>query len=105
MKNENNLIFFKNFRSSRPDVLLRKGVLKIYSKFTGEHPCKTVISIKLFCKFIEFALRDCCSPVNLLHVFRTPFIKNTSGWLFLKLHVWIYQILERSMKILTDSSG
>ena len=24
-----------------------------------------------------------CSPVNLLHSFRTAFPKNTSGWLFL----------------------
>ena len=26
---------------------LRKGVLKICSKFTGEHPCRSAISIKL----------------------------------------------------------
>ena len=26
-------------RSSPPEVLLGKGVLKIYSKFTGQHPC------------------------------------------------------------------
>ena len=26
-------------RSSHPKVFLEKGVLKIYSKFTGEHPC------------------------------------------------------------------
>ena len=25
-----------------------------------------------------------CSPVNLLHIFRTRFYKNTSGWLLLK---------------------
>ena len=30
-------------------VFLGKGVLKICSKFTGEHPCKSVISIKLLC--------------------------------------------------------
>ena len=34
-------------RSSHPEVFLRKGVLKICSKFTGEHPCQSVISIKL----------------------------------------------------------
>ena len=34
-------------RSSRPDVFLGKGILKICSKFTGEHPCQSVISIKL----------------------------------------------------------
>ena len=26
-----------------------------------------------------------CSPVNLPHIFRTPFPKNTSGWVLLKL--------------------
>ena len=35
--------------------------------------------------FVEIALRHGCSPVNLLHIFRTPFLKNTSGWLVLLL--------------------
>ena len=30
-------------------VFLGKGVLKICSKFTGEHPCQSVVSIKLLC--------------------------------------------------------
>ena len=30
-----------------------------------------------------------CSPVNLLHIFRIPFPKNTSGGLLLKLSVII----------------
>ena len=30
---------FGNFRSSRAEVILRKDVLKICSKLTGEHPC------------------------------------------------------------------
>ena len=34
------------FRSSAPEVFLVKGVLKICSKFTEEHPCRSVISIK-----------------------------------------------------------
>ena len=33
--------------------------------------------------FIEITLRHGCSPVNLLHIFRTPFPKNTSGRLLL----------------------
>ena len=28
---------------------------------------------------IEIIPRHTCSPVNLLHIFRTPFTKNTSG--------------------------
>ena len=36
-----------NFRSSRPEVFFRKGVLKICSKFTGEHTWRSVISTKL----------------------------------------------------------
>ena len=72
-----------NSRSSHPEVFLGKGALKICSKFTGEHPCRSVISIKLLCSFIEITLRHGCPPVNLPHIFRTPFSKNTSGWLFL----------------------
>ena len=34
--------------------------------------------------FIEIALRHGCSPVNLLHIFRTPFTKNTSVRLLLE---------------------
>ena len=71
------------FRSSHPEVLLGKGVLKGCSKFTGEHPYRSVISIKLLYNFIEITLRNGCPPVNLLHIFLTPFLKNTSRWLLL----------------------
>ena len=63
-------------RSSLPEVFLETGVLKICSKFTGKHPYRSVISIKLL-----FTLRHRCSPVNLQYIFKTP--KNTSGRLLL----------------------
>ena len=72
----------KNFRSSPPEVFLGKGVLKICSRFTGEHPYRRGISIKLS-NFIEIALRHVCSLVNFPHNFRAPFYKNTSGGLLL----------------------
>ena len=75
-------------RSSRPEVFLGKGVLKICSKFTGEHPYKIVISRKLQSNFIEFTLWHGCS-VNLLHIFRTPFLKNTSRRLLLRVFIRI----------------
>ena len=45
-----------------------------------------VISVKLLklqCNFTEITLRHVCSPVNMLHIFRTPFPKNTTGGLLL----------------------
>ena len=75
------LLFLNLVGSSHPEVLLRKGVPKLYTKFAGEHPCRSVISIKLLCNFIEIALRHGCSPVNLLPIFRTPFPRSTFGWL------------------------
>ena len=64
-------------------MFLGRGILKLCSKFTGEHPCPSAISIKLLCNFIETVLRHGCSPVNLLHIFRTALPRNTSGWLLL----------------------
>ena len=49
---------FEIFRSSRPAVL---------------------------CNFIEITLWHGCSPVNLLHIFRTLFPENTSGRLLLNI--------------------
>ena len=37
------------------------------------------------CNFIEITLQHGCSPVNLLHIFRTPFSKNDPGWLLPEL--------------------
>ena len=78
-------------KSSPPDLFLEKGVLKKCTAFTGEHTCRSVISIKLLWDFIEILIWDVCSPVNLLHFFRTPFLKNTSRSLLL-LNVILYSI-------------
>ena len=72
-----------NTKNSRPEVVLGKGVLKICSKFTGEHPCRTAISIKLKSNFIEITLWPGYYSANLLHIFRTPFLKNIPGRLLL----------------------
>ena len=45
---------------------------------------KGAVSVKFQSNFIEMADRHGCSPVNLLHFFRTPFPKNTSGELLSK---------------------
>ena len=64
--------YSRRFRSSHPEVFLVKSVLEKCNKFTGEHPCQSVILIKLQSNFIEIILRYECCPVNWLHIFRTP---------------------------------
>ena len=83
--------FEKNpFRSSHPEAFLEKGVFKICSKFTREHPCQSGISKKFLYNYSEITLRHGCSPVNLLHIFKTTFLNNTSGRLFLSIEIlWI----------------
>ena len=62
-------------RNNPPEVFLGKYVLEKCSKFTGENTCRSVISIKLLCKFIKITLPHGCSPVNILHIFRTFFLR------------------------------
>ena len=71
-------------KAALSEVFWEKGVLKICKKFTGQHPCRSTISIKLQkSSFIKNAFRYGCSPVKMLHIFRTPFPKNSSGGLLL----------------------
>ena len=79
-------------RSSHPEVFLGKSVLRICCKFTGEHPYRNVISIKLQRSFIEITLRHGCSPVHLQHILRKPFPKTTSGWMLLLLYLLIKSV-------------
>ena len=71
------------YRSSRPELFLGKGVLKICSKLTGEHPCRGLILIKLQSNFVKITFQHGCSLVNLQHIFRTTFHLNTPGRLLL----------------------
>lgn len=61
---------------SRQKVLFKEGAQKVYkSKFTGEHPCQCMIS----------NLRQGCLPVNLQHIYWTPYYKIIFWILLLKL--------------------
>ena len=51
-------LWLNTFRISHPEVFLGKRALKIFNK-------------------LEITLLHGCSPVNLLHIFRKPFPKNT----------------------------
>ena len=56
-------------------MFLKVGVLKIYIANLQES------------KFIEITFRHECSPVKLLHIFRSPFPKKTSVGLILVIAV------------------
>ena len=83
-----------------------------YSKFTGEHPCRSVISIKLQGNFIEIALRLWCSRVNLVHIFRTLFPRNTTGWLLLlftktklsPIKKWLTELINSYYRYIVEKS-
>ena len=64
----------------------------ICSKFI-EHPYQIVISVKVKSSFIEITFRHGCSPVNFLHIFRTPLSNNTTGGLLLNCVIWFYTVL------------
>ena len=59
--------------------------------------------------FIEIGLRHGCSPVNLLHVFRIPFPKNTYEGLLLHLFFQKYLVLpsmqDLSIKLMDSQLG
>ena len=38
-------LFLTIYRSSRPEMFLRKGILKICSKSAGKHPCRSANSL------------------------------------------------------------
>ena len=70
-------------KNSPQEMFFEKSVLKICSKFTGEHPRRSEVSIELLCNFIEITLQRKCSLVRLLDFCRTTFQNNTSAGLLL----------------------
>ena len=99
-RNKQYSINLTKFRNSHPEAFLREGVLEICSKFTGKYPCRSVISIKLQsmpkCKLqnnlVEIALRHGYCPVNLLHIFRTPFLGTPLGGCFWKFLFYLFSM-------------
>ena len=55
-----------------PKVFCKKGVLRTFAKFTGNHLCQVLF----FNKVAGF--------VNFAKFLGTPFSQNSSGWLLLK---------------------
>ena len=68
------------YRSSRPEVFCKKGVLRNFAKFTGKHLCQSLFFIKV--AGLHFVKKETLSqvfPVNFVKFLRAPFLLNTSG--------------------------
>ena len=63
------------FQKQSPKAVLQKDILKIWTKFTGELPCGSVISKMLQRNLITLPY-GCCH-VKLLHICGTHLLKNT----------------------------
>ena len=87
--------FIRNFnliqKQPSKGVVHRKRYSEICSKFTEKLPCQSMISIKFLCNFIEITLWHWCTPLNLLHILRATFSKNTSGRLLLMINKFSHQ--------------
>ena len=60
-------------------MFVKRAFLQICSKFTGEDPCRRVISIKLVCNFTKLTFLNGCFPVYMLHICRTHFWRTLMG--------------------------
>ena len=69
--------------SSQPEVFLGEVALKICSKFTGEHPCRSEISIKLFCKLEEKRRHWVCFVYRIVFLSCCCKIKNHSFFCYI----------------------
>ena len=73
------------FKAAVQRCSLEKVFWKYATKSQEYTHCWSAISVKQQKNFVEITLRHGCSPANLLHVFRTTFLKNLYGWLLLDI--------------------
>ena len=75
-------------RSSRPENFYKKGVLRNFTKLTGEHLCQGLFFNKVAglrpATRLEKRLWHRCFPVNFVKFLRTPFYIKHLWWLLLK---------------------
>ena len=70
-------------RSSHQRWSVKKGVPRIFAKFTGKHLCQSLFFNKVAdlrsATLLKKSLWYRCFPVNFAKFLRTPFLQNTSG--------------------------
>ena len=65
-------------RSSRPEMFCERGVIRIFTKFTGKHLCQSPLFNKVAglgtAAFLKKRLWHSCFPLNFVKFLRTPFL-------------------------------
>ena len=79
------------FKSSRPEVLCEKDVLRNFKKFIGKHLCQSLFLNKVAglrpANLLTHRLYHRCFPVNIMNFLRTPFHIEHLWWLLLSFRV------------------
>ena len=77
------------FRSSRPEVFCKKGVLRNFTKFSGKHLCQNLFFNKVAglrpATLLKKNLWHSCFPVNFAKFLRTAFLTE-----HLRVAVYVY---------------
>ena len=88
-KCQRNYFRFNCYRSSRPELFCKKGVLKNFAKFTGKHLWQSLFFNKVAglrpATLWEKRLWHRCFPVNFPKFLRTLFLTELLRWLLLLL--------------------
>ena len=95
-------VTFCMFQKQSPRGVLKKGVIRNFTKFTGTHLSKSLrpatllkkrlwhrcfpVSFVKACNFIKKRLWHRCFPVNLVKFLRTPFLAERLRWLLLMFY-------------------
>ena len=76
------LMFLIHFRSSQRRCVVRKGVLRHFTKFAGKHLCQSLFFNQVAGE-VKKRLWHRRFPMNFAKFLRTPFLQNTSGCVLL----------------------
>ena len=94
MKTKSHITIFRFFQLRNSSEQAESNQLFVQSIFkSGGVPKKTCPeNMQQIYRKIEITLWHGCSPVNLLHIFRTPFFRNTPGSLLLHLSTSCFEV-------------
>ena len=97
------------YRSSRPVVFCKKGLLKNFAKFTGKHLCQSLFFNKVAglrpASLLKKRLWHRCFPVNFAEFLRTAFFTEHVRWLLMDLFILTTETLNEKLNFLCSRNN